>query len=228
MQKNALASLNHTHNNSQGLYVENLLPEYYFYEKEGGKLSLVVVLPEDSSGNELARFMQQEASKSKEKYGFEPATNLFKNTLRTVVSREFHWDARMSIVYITRDGDFLEILSAGNIWAGLFRGGHLVNCTGNDQARTLGEEGPDGFISKLSMVHSLSFQNWTQNWSTQNGDLLVITGADTHHSLKEIIEIAMDTAHISGAPVSQILSNVHPYLNSGQVKAKMMAVIQFS
>ncbi|KAM9939520.1 hypothetical protein OXX80_001002 [Metschnikowia pulcherrima] len=207
------------------LHVENVSEEYYLYSQSEEQLTFTLVAPENNSGKDLARFMKQEAFSCHQRLGFESASTLMNFGVSSAVKYDRFGDAKASALYVTKDGQDLEIVHPGMLWAGLYRDGSLVNST---QPSAFSSSGPEEFINQITQVLGIQLKGFNTKWQAREGDILLVTWADLAAKMSKIIDIAMLVAAEGEIPLSQIAYNLKPYLNLERAKENILVAIRIT
>ena len=207
------------------LHVENVSEEYYLYRQSEEQQTFTLVVPENNSGRDLARSMKQEALRCHQRLGFESASTLMNCGVSSAVKYDRFGDAKASALYVTRDGQDLDIVHPGMLWAGLYREGLLVNST---QPPAYFSSGPEEFISQITQVLGIQLRGFNTKWQAREGDILLVTWADLAVKMSKIIDIAMLVAAESEVPLSQIAYNLKPYLNLDRAKENILVAIRIT
>ncbi|QBM88537.1 hypothetical protein METSCH_C05080 [Metschnikowia aff. pulcherrima] len=187
--------------------VINLFEELFYFRTDGEKWTFVMAVPENSFGGILCRLMISDLYSVYRDFGFQRAALLIQYSLLKFLTTEIPTQPSAHVLYMTKDGPELEIVTTGLLWAGLFRDGRLLYSTPISQT-VKPHLLPLDFIRDLDNDGNFAFHETKQIWDCETGDLLMIAKANFIHEHFDILETVAQFSHAKKLTNLQIIEIV--------------------
>ncbi|KAM9924576.1 hypothetical protein OXX59_004446 [Metschnikowia pulcherrima] len=187
--------------------VINLFEELLYLRADGEKATFVMAVPENTFGGILSRLMISDLYSVYRDFGFQRAALLVQYNLVKFLTMEIPTQPSAHVLYMTKDGPELEIVTTGLLWAGLFRKGRILYATPISQT-VKPHSSPLDFIRDLDNKGNFAFHETKQIWDCETGDFLMIAKANFIHEHFEILETVAQFSHAKKLTNLQIIEIV--------------------